>query len=202
MVSRLFIQSLSAIKTLQTSRSLGLIRQSFSKHKWLIFNILLCGGTSFVADVTSQYICCDKEKKFHIECERVCAFTATSLVLAPAVHHWYIFLDNIAVGTSATAIAKKLAYDSLIFSPLYILLFYCCQSVFERKQCSECFYKLHTNGPILWISESFSWIPIQIVNFRLVPLRYRVLYDNVVSFCFDTLYSSVYHTDEILPPHY
>nr|CDS32755.1 mpv17 protein 2 [Hymenolepis microstoma] len=202
MVSRLFLQCLSAIKTLQVSNSLSLTGQILSKHKWLISNVFLCGGTSFVADVTSQYICQDDEKKFQIEWDRVWAFTATSIILAPTVHYWYIFLDNVVIGTSVTAVAKKLAYDSLMFSPLYIFLFYCCQSIFERKHFYECFHKLHTNGPILWISESISWIPIQIVNFRFVALRYRVLYDNVISFCFDILYSSVYHTDEILPLHY
>ncbi len=144
----------------------------------------------------------DNPSAISIDWQRVGAFGSTSLILAPTVHYWYIFLDSVKAGSRALLMCKKLAFDAVIFSPLYILLFYCFQSVFERRHYTECLQKLHTNGPVLWVTESITWIPIQLVNFRFVPLTYRVLYDNAVSFCFDTLYSSVYHAEDILPIHY
>ena len=138
---------------------------------------------------------------FNVDRSRGFSFTLTSLALAPVVHYWYIYLDRIAVGKTIPRVAKKLAYDTVFFSPVYIFLFFCFQSAFEGKSLSECTNRLSCNGPTLWITESVTWVPIQWINFRYVPLTYRVLYDNVVSFCFDILYSSLYHTEATLPMH-
>ncbi|VDD77582.1 unnamed protein product [Mesocestoides corti] len=139
------------------------------------------------------------QEELAIDWRRVFAFGSSSLVLAPTVHYWYIYLDGIVAGSQVSIIFKKLGYDAVIFSPIYIFLFYCFQSAFEGTCYADCFQKLRATGPVLWTLESVSWIPLQFINFRFVPLTYRVLYDNVVSFSFDTLYSLVYHADEIPP---
>lgn len=138
----------------------------------------------------------DCRKKFVMNWRRVFAFGSTSIVLAPAVHYWYIFLDSVTAANRGSAILKRLAYDIAIFSPLYITFFYCFQSIFEGACPRECFYKLHRSGPILLVTETIAWVPVQFINFLFVPLAYRVMYDNAVSLCFDIMYSSIYHAEE------
>lgn len=37
----------------------------------------------------------------------------------------------------------------------------------------------------IYIAEWFIWPPAQLINFALVPLRYRILFDNIISLGFD-----------------
>ncbi len=128
-----------------------------------------------------------------IDWSRTRNFTATSIVLAPTVHYWYIFLDSLFVGHSAPVLLKKLLFDAFMFSPIYISLFYLFQSRFEQTSVEDSLGKLSSSGGVLWVGETLLWTPLQYVNFRFVPLSLRVAYDNLVSFCFDIFYSTVYH---------
>lgn len=37
----------------------------------------------------------------------------------------------------------------------------------------------------IYVVEWFIWPPMQLINFALLPLRYRILFDNVISMGFD-----------------
>lgn len=37
----------------------------------------------------------------------------------------------------------------------------------------------------IYIAEWLIWPPAQVINFALVPLRYRILFDNIISLGFD-----------------
>ena len=46
-------------------------------------------------------------------------------------------------------------------------------------------------GTQLYLAEWFIWPPAQFVNFYFLPTRYRVIYDNVISFGYDMYTSHV-----------
>ncbi|VDL97047.1 unnamed protein product [Schistocephalus solidus] len=131
--------------------------------------------------------------KLSLEGRRTAAFGCTSLLLAPSVHYWYLLLDRILLGNTGSILLRKLFYDAVIFSPFYIAAFYALQNKLEGDSQESFLKKLNSTGIQLWASESVLWLPVQYVNFRFVPLMYRVFYDNFVSFCFDVFYSYMYH---------
>ena len=48
-------------------------------------------------------------------------------------------------------------------------------------------------GSRLYAAEWLVWPPAQLVNFRFLPTRFRVVFDNVVSLGFDVYTSRVKH---------
>ncbi|KAL4233989.1 hypothetical protein ACF0H5_005644 [Mactra antiquata] len=115
----------------------------------------------------------------------------TGLVIGPFCHFWYIFLDWWLPGKTFRVVTKKLLVDQLLCSPITIFSFLSLTSYLEGKRGKELKNELVTKGKTLYAAEWIIWPPAQIVNFCLLPTKYRVLFDNSVSFGFDWYFSYV-----------
>lgn len=119
-------------------------------------------------------------------------------------------LDRALPGRSFKIIAKKLAVDQMIFSPVCVCVFLLTVNVskecmYATKWASHNHYlkkkeslsdsqtsiisELKHKGTLLYLSEWIVWPPAQLVNFYFLPTRFRVLYDNTISLLYD-IYSS------------
>jgi len=115
----------------------------------------------------------------------------TGLIFGPMCHFWYIFLDRWFPGNAARVVAKKLIVDQLICSPVVISSFLFVTCYLEGKRNEELKNEMIEKGKTLYLAEWIVWPPAQLVNFTVVPLRYRVLFDSTVSFGFDWYFSAV-----------
>lgn len=115
----------------------------------------------------------------------------TGILIGPFCHYWYIFLDWWLPGRSARVVTKKLLVDQLICSPIIITSFLYVTSYLEGKRGRELKNELLEKGKTLYAAEWIVWPPAQALNFYLLPTRFRVLFDNVVSFGFDWYFSYV-----------
>ena len=61
----------------------------------------------------------------------------------------------------------------------------------EGMKSTDIVKDLKEKGSDLLVAEWIVWPPAQMINFLLLPTRYRVLYDNSVSLGFDYYYSYV-----------
>ena len=145
------------------------------------------------------------------------AFFLILLICTVICHFWYIWLDQRLPGRAFKTVMKKLAVDQVFFSPLLITVFFGTVGVLENMRlevvqvqqmqvanyCSDliCTYfsstevidEIKSKAWRLYAAEWIVWPPAQLLNFYLLPTRFRVLYDNTISLGFDVYTSYVKH---------
>ena len=163
---------------------------SFTKHL-LLTNTCICVGLGSAGDLLQQRYELFHGNLQHWDVRRTQHIFLTNCFLGPMCHYWYILLERLFTGHSYKMLAKKVFVDQLIFSPVYIVVFFSMLSLLERSSVAAGITDVKTKGWQIFKAECLLWPPIQILNFWLVPLRFRVLYDNTVSMGFDVFYSRV-----------
>ncbi len=112
-----------------------------------------------------------------------CAGFTTGLVS----HYWYIYLDKF-LGTRKNIfiITKKVLLDQIIFSPINLLVYFSTLGLCERSGVQRISDELIEKGfEQIYVVEWIVWPPMQFFNFYVLPLRYRILFDNIISLGFD-----------------
>jgi len=99
----------------------------------------------------------------------------------PILHGWYKWLDRIFRGTAMRTVTVKLLADQFILTPPLLVLFFVSMSYMESRKdlTHECKIKFVKT----FQTSCLYWIPVQFVNFLVVPPALRVLYVSVAAFC-------------------
>lgn len=107
-------------------------------------------------------------------------------------HHWYNYLDHKIPGKRhIRTVFKKVMVDQLIASPIVILLFFATLGIMKQETLPEAIEEIKNKWIRLYAAEWVVWPPAQIINFYLLPTKYRVLYDNTISLGYDVYTSYV-----------
>lgn len=106
-------------------------------------------------------------------------------------HYWYTFLDKKIPGRNLRAVSKKILADQLVCSPINISLFLATLAILENESYTTFKDSARKKFWTLYWADWFVWPFAQFINFSILPLRYRVLYDNTISLCFDVYTSQV-----------
>lgn len=112
-----------------------------------------------------------------------CAGFTTGLVS----HYWYIYLDKF-LGTKKSffIVTKKVLLDQIIFSPISLFVYFSTLGLCERSGAKRVTEELIEKGfEQIYVVEWFIWPPMQYLNFFVIPLRYRIVFDNIISLGFD-----------------
>lgn len=109
-------------------------------------------------------------------------------------HHWYFFLEKYMPGRTIGMVMKKVVVDQLICSPICITTFFLTLGYLEKTKVPEIIDEIKRKAIILYTAEWVVWPPAQVINFYILPIRYRVLYDNIISLGYDVYTSRVRHT--------
>ncbi|KAH0954160.1 hypothetical protein HN011_012366 [Eciton burchellii] len=99
----------------------------------------------------------------------------------PILYGWYKWLDMFYSGTSTKTVLTKLFMDQFILTPPLLILFFVSMSLMEAKSdvLKECKMKfLYT-----FQTSCGYWLPVQLVNFMLIPPSLRVIYVSIAAFC-------------------
>ncbi len=112
-----------------------------------------------------------------------CAGFTTGLVS----HYWYIYLDKVlGIRKNMFIITKKVLLDQIIFSPINLLVYFSTLGLCERSGVQRISDELVEKGfEQIYVVEWIVWPPMQFFNFYVLPLRYRILFDNIISLGFD-----------------
>ena len=167
------------------------IQTLFSRKYLLLTNTGICVALGTTGDFMQQRyeILCQRQKEWDpSRTKRICV---TSLAIGPVVHYWYILLDAFFPGRKVVVVLKKILLDQIIFSPVNIVMFLFIMGMQEEITGKEMINDLKDKGKDLLVAEWIVWPPAQMVNFFLLPTRFRVLFDNIVSLGFDCYYSYV-----------
>ena len=114
------------------------------------------------------------------------AFTAIGALYGPIGVVWYRYLERWFPGTSVIAVAKKLVVDEVAWGPLFTFIMFYILPLAETLDNRSAMHELKTKFVNAWLGSAAFWVIFQSVNFRYIPMRYRVIYLMGVSFFYDT----------------
>ncbi|XP_015109799.1 uncharacterized protein LOC107036373 [Diachasma alloeum] len=98
----------------------------------------------------------------------------------PILHKWYLWLDSFYVGIAGTTLMKKLFCDQFLLTPPLLVLFFSSMSLMEGKEdiLEECRAKFLKT----FQTSCLYWLPMQFVNFLMVPAKFRVVFVSIAAF--------------------
>eukprot|EP00878_Enallax_costatus_P003220 GHUV01003423.1.p1 GENE.GHUV01003423.1~~GHUV01003423.1.p1 ORF type:complete len:199 (+),score=39.85 GHUV01003423.1:178-774(+) len=106
------------------------------------------------------------------------------LIGAPSAHYWHQYLQRWFAGKSdslETAI-QKVILDQLTFGPMYNFCFMAYTSMIVHGMPAAAFqHKAAKEYPALQVNGWKVWLPVGLINYRFIPLQFRVLFANVVA---------------------
>ncbi|KAK5579581.1 hypothetical protein RB653_009265 [Dictyostelium firmibasis] len=159
------------------------------KSKPIQTKALTSATLSFISSVVAQKFI---EKK-KINWNAVIKFTIWGLISSPLVHYWHIILDRLFKNIKDKYQSwGKLIVDQLVFAPFINIAFYSVLAILDGKPKSILFKLYFDLFPTLKASWKV-WPLAQLINFRFVPSHLRVLFGNLVGFCWG-MYLSILST--------
>ena len=148
----------------------------------IMTKMLSAGLISGTGQVLSQYIIYDPEsgKDFQIDWMQTGRFMVLNILfVAPVLHHWYTWIDKAVPGKEMIPVIKRVFYDEFVFTPVYIPVIMGLLWGMEGNEPAKIPKMI---GAEFWNIMLFDWcvyIPVQLVNFRYVPVKYQVLVINL-----------------------
>lgn len=90
-------------------------------------------------------------------------------------------------------IRYKLFADIIIFDPIYLLFLFTVTSLLEGKSPEEIREKCRANFTSTYLIDMAVWFPVQLVNFRFVPVTHQALFVQSVNVFWNAFLSFVLH---------
>ncbi|WIA31996.1 hypothetical protein OEZ86_002850 [Tetradesmus obliquus] len=106
------------------------------------------------------------------------------LIGAPSAHFWHMYLQRWFAGKAETlqTVLQKVALDQLTFGPLYNLAFMAYTSMVVNGMPAAAFQRRFSREyPALQVNGWRVWSVVSLINYRFVPLQFRVLFANIVA---------------------
>ena len=104
----------------------------------------------------------------------------------PSMHVWYRALDRVFHGTGMRSAVRKTAADQLLFLPVYLAVFVGVMAALRGDRPTDIAQLLRRDMAHMLAASYAVWPAVQLVNFRFVPLRHRILVINVVCLFWNT----------------
>ena len=106
--------------------------------------------------------------------------------------------DDFFFAISNGYFCSRTIVDQMVQTPFMISLIFTLSTLAEGYSLSDCGTKLQIALMPTWKRCSFVWAPVQLVNQGIVPLKYRVFFQAVVSFFWDAYMSIASHSVELV----
>jgi len=153
-------------------------------------NSMEVGGLMILGDVICQtYV--EKKALKEVDTYRALKFGAIGAVyVGPIISTWYRFLERAIVFKSAGLQAVgKMAVDQIFLAPTFLYSFLWINGLTSFKPVDEVKREAHKNYFDILITNYKVWPFVQVFNFWVVPLRYRVIFVQVIAIFWNTYLS-------------
>ena len=110
-------------------------------------------------------------------------------LVGPWCHHWFGFLARQLPSLSASSIVTRVALDQFAFTPIILSTFISSLWTLEgamgdatpENANKSIVTRLQETLPEVIVANWMVWGPAQLINFRMVPQKYQVLFANMIS---------------------
>jgi hypothetical protein len=118
-----------------------------------------------------------------LDYSRMLQVAITGFVWSGPIQHWWFATLNkmVTIQDPILRLMVNLFFDSMIFSPLTISGYFTVRSILEGSGFKGAYDKLSTRLFSTVKGAWKFWPVVNIVNFSVVPLQFRVLYSNILS---------------------
>jgi len=150
-----------------------------------------------IGDVISQYIESRNKKKFEFCIERnirlsLCGF----IYFGPTMRFWYGALDRLVKSKTFFRPLKMLVIDQAFFAPCYMVTVLFVTKLARGQSPASIVENFPTDYPRLIFGSWTVWPWVQVANFTLIPLEFRVLFGNVVAVFWNTYVSRISNREQ------
>ncbi|UYV79121.1 hypothetical protein LAZ67_17001170 [Cordylochernes scorpioides] len=156
----------------------------FSKHLF-ITNCMFSTVLGITGDAIQQHYDILMGEKEKYELRRASHMAAAGFTTGIATHHTYRLLEKWMPGRALRVVIKKILVDQLFFSPATICVYFTTVGLLEGSTKTILKEELLQKGSKIYYTEWIVWPPAQLFNFYVLPLRFRVIFDNLISLGFD-----------------
>ena len=173
---------------------------SFPRNAWNIYNEALesaplatksvTSALGFtIGDVLAQNFINREETYDWIRTIRLAGFGA--LIHGPTGHWFYGVLDNKIPGRGAVEVASKVAIDQLLWNPIFGIMFFTWQGVFERDDYNAILRRIQRDLMKQVTGSWKVWPLAHAISFRFIPPSQRLLYINLVQLGYNMFLSVI-----------
>jgi len=159
----------------------------------LYTNVGISISLSGVGDTLEQQYEILQGQKDRRDTTRTMRMSVSGMTVGVICHNWYRYLDSKFPGRTIKVVAQKVLIDQVVCSPICIATFFITLGILERATWTETKKEIKDKAGRLYAAEWVVWPPAQVINFYILPLRFRVLYDNTISLGYDVYTSYVKH---------
>nr|XP_006197269.2 protein Mpv17 isoform X1 [Vicugna pacos] len=148
-------------------------QRALTAHPWKV-QVLTAGSLMGLGDVISQQLV---ERRGLQEHQTGRTLTMVSLgcgFVGPVVGGWYRVLDRLIPGTTKVDALKKMLLDQGGFAPCFLGCFLPLVGTLNGLSTQDNWAKLQRDYPDALITNYYLWPAVQLANFYLVPLHYRL----------------------------
>ncbi|XP_049808608.1 mpv17-like protein 2 isoform X1 [Schistocerca nitens] len=168
----------------------------FNKYL-LLTNVGISMCLSATGDVIQQHYEMMHNERKNVELIRTRNMSISGVTVGVVCHFTYNYLDKKLPGRSLQTVLKKVVVDQLVFSPIYLTVFFFTLAILEGSNWVTLKKEVTHKAWRLYLAEWLIWPPAQVINFYFLPTKFRVLYDNTISLGFDIYTSYIKHNISI-----
>ena len=100
----------------------------------------------------------------------------------PISHTWYAILEHlVTIEDKLVGLILRMLMDAFIFSPIAVVGYFIWRTILEGGGVNDIVAKLRDSYVNALLASFRFWPCVNIINFSLVPVEYRVLYNNMLS---------------------
>ncbi|KAG5667879.1 hypothetical protein PVAND_015845 [Polypedilum vanderplanki] len=148
----------------------------------LLTNTVSSGLLMYFGEYCAQKIENHKNKtEKEIDKEKMKQLAVVGLSQGPLHHYTYLWMERLLPGNAASTVGKKILSDQFIVSPVFIVHYFYTAYFLEGKKISQTNELLKEKFFKIYIADWLVWPATQFINFYFVPLKYRVLYINMIT---------------------
>lgn len=188
MVMLLFVVPCCALVALRR------VKPSLIDRHPLISKSLAMGVTYGLADVAAQVVAGDPSPLLDRARRSLALVGVGCFAVGPLLAFWFDLLEWLIPGRTPKAIAMRTALDQAIEVPVMIAIIFTLSSLAEGHTLAFCLCKVQDKLLSTWRDCVGVWAPVQLINQGLVPLKYRVAFQALISFFWDAYLSFVSHS--------
>jgi len=131
--------------------------------------------------------------------EKIKQLTVVGLSQGPLHHYTYLWMERLLPGTAKATVMRKILADQIIVSPVFIVHYFYTAFFLGGKSIQETNEILRAKFLTIYMADWLIWPPTQFINFFFVPLKYRVLYINLITMFYNIFLCYVKNRHEPTP---
>jgi len=171
---------------------------AYEPSNLLYTNVAASGGLLFFGDVIQQHIELYREEHDtgSYDYYRSARMLALGLFHGPPRHYFYQTLERSIPGSSFVSAVKKVFFDQTVLSVFIDTTFLFGMTFLKGEGVKASWLNVKERFPMVYMYDNLLWPPVQLVNFTMVPTKYRVLYVNMGNLVWNTILSFFQHRHE------